>query len=265
MKLIFASHNAHKATEIQQILPSWIEIKTLSDLHYMDEIPENEATIEGNSQFKARFVHEKFEQNCFADDTGLEIFVLNGRPGVHSARYAGEQKNANDNIDLSQGLTLTSNISKDLDFSISTTGIYTIVNSSLQSNLDQNYYIQSSNFRFYYSPNKGKLFISNIVNNSLYRGLSPTLDQSVWLWNIEAGYRFTKDNKAELKFTVFDLLNQNNAIGRTVSDVSIEDTFTRVLTRYGLVTFSYNIGNFKPQAASPEQGRPPFGGGGRTW
>jgi len=99
MKLIFASHNAHKATEIQRILPSWIEIKTLSDLHYMDEIPENEATIEGNSQFKARFVHEKFEQNCFADDTGLEIFALDGRPGVHSARYAGEQRDSNANMD----------------------------------------------------------------------------------------------------------------------------------------------------------------------
>jgi len=70
MKLIFASHNAHKASEIQSILPSWIEITTLSELNYMDEIPENEATIEGNSQFKASFVHQKFEQNCFADDTG---------------------------------------------------------------------------------------------------------------------------------------------------------------------------------------------------
>ena len=98
MKLIFASHNAHKASEIQSILPSWIEIKTLSDLQYLDEIPENEATIEGNSQFKARFVHEKFEQNCFADDTGLEIFTLNGRPGVHSARYAGEQRDSEDNM-----------------------------------------------------------------------------------------------------------------------------------------------------------------------
>ena len=98
MKLIFASHNAHKASEIQSILPSWIEIKTLSDLQYLDEIPENEATIEGNSQFKARFVHEKFEQNCFADDTGLEIFALNGRPGVHSARYAGEQRDSDDNM-----------------------------------------------------------------------------------------------------------------------------------------------------------------------
>ena len=98
MKLIFASHNAHKASEIQSILPSWIEIKTLSDLNYLEEIPENEATIEGNSQFKARFVQEKFEQNCFADDTGLEILALDKRPGVHSARYAGEQRDSNDNM-----------------------------------------------------------------------------------------------------------------------------------------------------------------------
>lgn len=99
MKLIFASHNAHKASEIQSILPSWIDIKTLSELNYLEEIPENEATIEGNSQFKARFVHQKFEQNCFADDTGLEIFSLDGRPGVHSARYAGEQRDSADNMD----------------------------------------------------------------------------------------------------------------------------------------------------------------------
>jgi XTP/dITP diphosphohydrolase len=99
MKLIFASHNAHKASEIQSILPSWIDIKTLSELNYLEEIPENEATIEGNSQFKARFVHQKFEQNCFADDTGLEIFALNGGPGVHSARYAGVQRDSADNMD----------------------------------------------------------------------------------------------------------------------------------------------------------------------
>lgn len=98
MKLIFASHNAHKASEIQSILPTWIDITTLSELNYLEEIPENEATIEGNSQFKARFVHEKFEQNCFADDTGLEIFALDGRPGVHSARYAGEQRDSDENM-----------------------------------------------------------------------------------------------------------------------------------------------------------------------
>lgn len=99
MKLIFASHNAHKAQEIQSILPNWIEINTLSELNYFDEIPEDEPSIEGNSKFKAHFVHEKFNANCFADDTGLEIEALDGRPGVHSARYAGNHKDSNDNMD----------------------------------------------------------------------------------------------------------------------------------------------------------------------
>lgn len=189
--------------------------------------------------------------------------AFNRTPGLING-----QKNMNDNLDLSQGITLTSNISKDVDFTLSTTGTYTIVNSSLQNNLSNNFYIQNSNIRFYYSPNNGKLFIANNVNNMLYRGLSADLDQSVWLWNLEAGYRFLKDNKGELKFIVFDLLNQNNAIGRTVNDVTIEDTFTRVLTRYGMLSFTYIIGNFKQQPernqGGPMMGRP-FGGGGRTW
>lgn len=185
---------------------------------------------------------------------------LNRTPGIING-----QRNFNDNLDLSQGLTLTSNISKDFDFTLSTTGTYTIVNSSLQTNLNNNFYIQNSNVRLYYSPNNGKLFVSNVVNNALYRGISAELDQSVWLWNIEAGYRFLKDNKGELKLSIFDLLNQNNAIGRAVNDVTIEDTFTRVLTRYGLISFTYIIGNFKQQE-EPQGGRPWRGGGGsRTW
>ena len=173
--------------------------------------------------------------------------------------------NLNDNIDLSQGFTLSSNISKNVDFTISTTGTYTIVNSSLQQNLDQNYYIQESNLRMYYSPNNGKTFIGNNINNTFYRGLSEGLDQSVWLWNIEAGQRFAKNNKAELKVVIFDLLNQNNSISRTISDVAITDVFTNVLTRYGMLTFTYIIGNFKEPEPSNnpwERGRP---GGGRTW
>lgn len=188
---------------------------------------------------------------------------FNRTPGIING-----QLNRNDNIDLSQGLTLTSNISKDLDFTLSTTGTYTIVNSSLQTNLNNNYYIQNSNIRLYYSPNNGKLFISNVVNNALYSGLSAGLDQQVWLWNIEAGYRFLKDNKGEFKVTVFDLLKQNNSIARTINDISITDTFTRVLTRYALFSFSYNIGSFKQPAR--EQGGNPMirmmqGGGGRSW
>jgi len=185
---------------------------------------------------------------------------FNRTPGIING-----EKNLNDNIDFSQGVTFTSNISKDFDFTISTTGTYTIVNSSLQENLNNNYYIQESNLRLYYSPNGGKLFMGNTVNNSLYRGLSEGFDQSIWLWNIEAGYRFAKNNKAELKVVIFDLLNQNKSINRTISDVSVSDVYTNVLTRYGLLTFTYILGNFKQPETSNnpwERGRP---SGGRTW
>ncbi|MCR9081329.1 MAG: outer membrane beta-barrel protein [Cyclobacteriaceae bacterium] len=175
------------------------------------------------------------------------------------------EKNLNDNIDLSQGITISSNISKNVDFSVSTTGTYTIVNSSLQANLDQNFYVQESNIRLYYSPNNGKLFVGNTVNNMLYSGLSEGFDQSVWLWNIEGGFRFAKNNKAELKVVIFDLLNQNNSISRTVSDVAITDVFTNVLTRYGMLTFTYIIGNFKEPEPDDSPWRRARPSGGRTW
>jgi hypothetical protein len=176
-------------------------------------------------------------------------------------------QNINENIDLTQGISLTSNISKDFDFTLSTSGTYTLVNSTLQSNLSNNFYVQNSNVRFYYSPNNGKLFVANVLNNALYRGLSEGLNQSVWLYNVEAGYRFLKGNRGELKLTVFDVLGQNNAIARTISDVAIEDTFTRVLTRYGMLSFNYIIGNFKPAESRGGEGQNrQWGGGGvRTW
>jgi XTP/dITP diphosphohydrolase len=100
MTLVFATHNQNKAKEIQAIMPEGIEIVTLEDLKYLDEIPETGETLEENAIIKARFVHDKFQINCFADDTGLEIEALNNEPGVYSARYAGESKDANANMDL---------------------------------------------------------------------------------------------------------------------------------------------------------------------
>lgn len=99
MKLVFATGNQNKAKEIQLLIPNSIEILSLNDIHCQEEIPETQPTIEGNASQKAFYVYEKYEQNCFADDTGLEIEALNGQPGVISAMYAGESKNANDNMD----------------------------------------------------------------------------------------------------------------------------------------------------------------------
>ena len=99
MQLVFASNNANKIKEIQILLPNTIQVISLSDIGCYEEIPETAATIEGNAILKANYVTQKYGYNCFADDTGLEVETLNGEPGVYSARYAGEQKNPDDNMD----------------------------------------------------------------------------------------------------------------------------------------------------------------------
>jgi XTP/dITP diphosphohydrolase len=99
MKLVFASNNPNKIKEIQQMLPESITILSLEDIGCTEDIPETADTIEGNAILKANYVTNKYGYDCFADDTGLEVEALNGEPGVYSARYAGEQKNADDNMD----------------------------------------------------------------------------------------------------------------------------------------------------------------------
>lgn len=98
MKLVFASNNKNKIAEIQSMLPESIKILSLEDINCLEDIPETADTIEGNAILKAEYVTEKYGYDCFADDTGLEVNALNGEPGVYSARYAGEQKNADDNM-----------------------------------------------------------------------------------------------------------------------------------------------------------------------
>ena len=99
MKLVFASNNKNKIQEIQALVPNIIQIVSLEEIGCTEDIPETADTIEGNAILKANYVTEKYGFDCFADDTGLEVDALNGAPGVYSARYAGEQKDANDNMD----------------------------------------------------------------------------------------------------------------------------------------------------------------------
>lgn len=100
MQLVFATQNPHKAKEIEAKLGDGFTILSLDGLGITEEIPETAATLEGNALMKARYVYQKTGRNCFADDTGLEVTALNGEPGVYSARYAGAQKNAGDNMNL---------------------------------------------------------------------------------------------------------------------------------------------------------------------
>jgi len=98
MPLVFASNNPNKIKEIQLLLPNTLQILSLEDICCLEDIPETAPTIEGNAIQKANYVTEKYGYPCFADDTGLEVAALDNAPGVYSARYAGEQKNADDNM-----------------------------------------------------------------------------------------------------------------------------------------------------------------------
>ena len=99
MKLIFATHNEHKAQEVGSILGiDNLEVATLSQVGYHEEIVEDGLTLEENASIKSRTIYDKFGGNVFSEDTGLEVMALNMEPGVHTARYAGEQKSAADNM-----------------------------------------------------------------------------------------------------------------------------------------------------------------------
>lgn len=98
MKLIIATNNEHKVKEIKAVLPKDFEVLSLHEAGITEDIPEEQATLEGNALQKARYIYEKYGKSCFADDTGLEVTALNNAPGIFSARYAGSHCNSEDNM-----------------------------------------------------------------------------------------------------------------------------------------------------------------------
>lgn len=99
MELVFATHNQNKFKEVLLLMPKHIKLLSLNMIRCFDEIEETGITLEENAQLKADFVTKKYGYNCFSDDTGLLVNALNGDPGVHTARYAGKEKDANANMD----------------------------------------------------------------------------------------------------------------------------------------------------------------------
>lgn len=97
MQLVFATNNLNKLKEVQALMPEHIQLLSLKDIGCTEDIPETQDTIEGNAIQKADYLKAHYGYDCFADDTGLEVDALNGAPGVYSARYAGSQRNADDN------------------------------------------------------------------------------------------------------------------------------------------------------------------------
>jgi XTP/dITP diphosphohydrolase len=97
-QLVFATNNAHKLRELGEILKGEFVLRSLNDIGCSDDIPETGDTLQANASQKSFYIWDRYKTDCFSDDTGLEVAALNNEPGVHSARYAGEGRNSEDNV-----------------------------------------------------------------------------------------------------------------------------------------------------------------------
>ncbi|MBK6761569.1 MAG: hypothetical protein IPG73_12880 [Ignavibacteria bacterium] len=115
----------------------------------------------------------------------------------------------------------------------------------MQRTADDNYFNHVASLRVIW--NIGAIACSTDVNNTLYEGLGTSFDRIYTVWNAGIGYRFLENRAAEIRLTIFDILRQNDAINRSVNDISIEDTRTNALTQYAMLTFSYDLKAFAKQ------------------
>lgn len=159
-----------------------------------------------------------------------------------------EQLNYSNSYNTGLGLTLSSNISEKVDFTISSNTTYNNISNSLQSRLNSTYYNQNTRFKMQLMPWKG-LVLQSDISHQWNSGLSESFNQNYILWNAAIGYKFLKNRAAELRLIVFDILKQNNSITRNTTETYYEDVRTNVLQQYAMLVFTYNIRYYK--AAKP--------------
>ena len=172
-------------------------------------------------------------------------FSYNRTPGMINSI-----QNLSNVYTLSPGFVLGSNISTELDFTASYTANFNQVRNSVQSQSDNNYFSQTAGLRFNWIFWQGVVLRSDVIN-TLYRGLTAGANQNYVLWNVSLGKKFLKDDKGELMLTVYDVLDQNRSISRTVTETYIEDATSRVMQRYFMLTFTYTLREFRP---APDRG-----------
>lgn len=172
---------------------------------------------------------------------------INVNTGVSYIRTPGSINfvtNISNAYALNAGFGVSSNISKNVDFNLMYNAAYNIVENSIQPQLNNNYFYHLATAKVNIMPYKG-LVLSTDLNQRLYSGLSSAFNQQFLLWNAGIGYKLLKDQSLDVRLSVFDLLNQNRSISRTVTETYVQDTYTTVLTRYFMFTVMYTIKNFK--------------------
>lgn len=162
----------------------------------------------------------------------------------HAPGLINESINYANNSSVGIGLTLSSNFSERVDFTVSSRSNFNAVNNTLQTESNTNYLNQKTRLKMNWIFYKNFVFRTDITHD-FYEGLSDSFDSKYFLWNLSIGKKFLKNDRAEISLTVFDLLNQNNAITRNVTEVYTEDVQTNVLQRYAMISFKYDIRHFK--------------------
>lgn len=152
----------------------------------------------------------------------------------------------------SAGIVLSSNVSEKIDFTLSYFGSYNIVNNTYQAQANNNYYNHTASFRFNWLFLKHFVFNSNITEN-YFTAFSGSGDQNYFLWNAYLGYKFLKNDALEARISVYDILNQNQSISRTVTETYIENSVTQVLKQYFMFQLTYAIRNFKGKIPTEEK------------
>ncbi|TAL48421.1 MAG: hypothetical protein EPN92_03710, partial [Chitinophagaceae bacterium] len=165
-------------------------------------------------------------------------FVYNRTPGL-----INDVASISNSYNFSTGIVFASNISQYIDFTLSYNANFNKAVNSLQPQLNNRYFTHTASFRLNLLSKKGWLF-NNDISNQTYNGLSTGYNQNYWLWNMAVAKKFLKNQRGELRLSVFDLLNQNQSITRTVSETYIEDVNTKVLKQYFMLTFTYSLKNF---------------------
>lgn len=172
---------------------------------------------------------------------------LNFNAGVSYSKtpnLINEIKSFTNSYSINGGGVLSSNINEKIDFTLSYSPTYSIVKNTAQTSLNSSFIFQNTSIKINWLFGKGFLFQTEVLNQA-YSGLGSGFNQNFTLWNAGFGYKFLKKQAGELRLNVFDLLKQNNSIARNVSTAYIEDARNQVLTRYFMLTFTYNLKNFR--------------------
>ena len=183
----------------------------------------------------------KFIKTNLNWNAGFSYSKLPGR--VKLPGMASSVTSFSDSYNYNVGAVFASNISEFVDFNLSYSANFNVVKSSIQPELNSNYFNHSAGFQMNLLSKNGWVF-QNDISNQYYKGLADGFNQSFWLWNMSVGKKFLKEQKGEVKLSVFDLLKQNRSITRSVTESYVEDVQNEVLRQYFMLTFSYKLKNF---------------------